>query len=280
MDTHGPHRRAAVLQGVSVFRRALWVLCSVALIAGMGVASPAWAEPKDPAPVDSVPAEETAEVVRPDWTSAVVTARAQGVPVEVLSERTETTRVLVGPDGLVTEETAFAAVRFEDETAEDGWRDIDTTLVAGAKGEIRPAAMPVDVRLGTGAEELIIFDRGAAGEVGLGVDGIELPEPVLDGSTALYEEVFPGVDLSVEVRSAGFEALWVVKTPEAAVALVEQFGNEDGEMVLPTSLRSMQAPTEAKDGAVTFEGPTEEKGWFSTPTAWDSSSETPGERGR
>jgi hypothetical protein len=225
--------------------------------------------------VDSVPAEETAEVVRPDWTSAVVTARAQGVPVEVLSERTETTRVLVGPDGAVTEETAFAAVRFEDESAEDGWRDIDTTLVAGAKGEIRPAAMPVDVRLGTGAEELIIFDRGSVSEVGLGVDGIELPEPVLEGATALYEEVLPGVDLSVEVRSAGFEALWVVKTPEAAVALVEQFGNEDGEMVLPTSLRS----TEAKDGAVTFEGPTEEKGWFSTPTAWDSSSETPDERG-
>ena len=48
--------------------------------------------------------------------------------------------MLVGPDGLVTEETAFAAVRFEDETAEDGWRDIDTTLVAGARGEIRPAA--------------------------------------------------------------------------------------------------------------------------------------------
>ena len=35
----------------------------------------------------------------------------------------------------------------------------------------------------------------------------------------------------------------------------DRFGNEDGEMVLPTSLRS----TEAKDGAVTFEGPTEEK---------------------
>ena len=51
--------------------------------------------------------------------------------------------MLVGPDGLVTEETAFAAVRFEDERAEDGWRDIGRALGAGARGEIRPAGAPV-----------------------------------------------------------------------------------------------------------------------------------------
>lgn len=55
------------------------------------------------------------EVTLPDWTSASVTARASQRRVEVLSERSETRRVWVHPDGHMQEEIAAAPVRFKDE---------------------------------------------------------------------------------------------------------------------------------------------------------------------
>lgn len=127
-------------------RGLLWGIVSLALIAGSGVSGPAWADPV---------VEPGVGVSRPDWTSAVVTARVQGVRVEVLSERSETSRVWVHADGSIEEEAALGQVRFEDETAPDGWRDIDTTLVRGPGGSVVPAALPVEVALGTGVDELV-----------------------------------------------------------------------------------------------------------------------------
>lgn len=125
--------------GLTVWiRRLVWGVVSTALVAGMGVFGPAWADPV---------VESEAVVSRPDWTSAGVTAKAQGVRVEVLSERSETTRVWIHPDGVVEEEAALGEVRFQDELAADGWRDIDTTLVARSDGSIRPKAVPVEVEV-------------------------------------------------------------------------------------------------------------------------------------
>ena len=115
--------------------RGLWLAVSVALITGLGVASPARADDPEDTPADVV--------VRPDWVSASVTARASGVRVEVLSQRSETTQVFVNADGTVVEETAFAPVRFRDEAGPEGWREIDTTLVAAGDGSVAPAAMPI-----------------------------------------------------------------------------------------------------------------------------------------
>ncbi|QNP56488.1 DNRLRE domain-containing protein [Tessaracoccus defluvii] len=252
-----------------VWRCVLWLFVSVALVAGV---SPAWADPGDPEP------EPVGEVSRPDWTSASVTARVQGVRVEVLSERTETMRVWAHPDGSVEEETAFAPVRFEDAAAADGWRDIDTTLVAASDGSVAPIAMPVEVELGTGSEELVVFAAGSADEMGLGLDGVTLPVPVLDGSVAVYPEVFVGVDLSVEVRSSGFEVLWVVKSAEAAAGLVERFG-ADGSVSLPLKLRSKVPVSETDAGGVELSQLGDQVGVFVAPSMWDSSAEVPGERG-
>lgn len=236
----------------------------------MGAFGPAWA---DPAP------EPEAVVSRPDWTSAAVTAKAQGVRVEVLSERSETTRVWIHPDGVVEEEASLGEVRFPDETATDGWRDIDTTLEARSDGTIQPKAVPVEVELGTGADELVVFDKGGDSEVGFSLEGVTLPKPVLDGPIATYPDVLPGVDASVEVRSGGFEVLWVVKTPEAADLLSETYGNDAGEVVLPAKLRSKVAPAATADGGVEFKQLGEAAGGFAAPTMWDSSAEVPGARG-
>ncbi|MFM9662815.1 hypothetical protein, partial [Streptomyces scabiei] len=44
----------------------------------------------------------------------------------------------------------------------------------------------------------------------------KLPAPSVDGDTATYAEVLPGVDLTVRAEADGFGHLIVVKTPEAA----------------------------------------------------------------
>lgn len=222
-------------------RRLVWGVASVALIAGAGVSGPAWADlPEE--------TDEVAEVLsRPDWVSASVTARSTGQRVEVLSEKSETGRVWVFPDGSVEEEQAAAAVRFLNEDS-DQWRDIDTNLQATAEG-VRPVSMPVDVQLGTAGEPAVVFDGGAAGEVTFALPDVVLPTPVLDGPTALYPEVLEGVDLSVEVRSAGFEVLWIVKTPEAAEALLAEYGVE-GDLRLPTQITAGGAIAADGDGGL------------------------------
>ncbi|MDO5735228.1 MAG: DNRLRE domain-containing protein [Propionibacteriaceae bacterium] len=216
-------------------------------------------------------------MVRPDWVSATVTARSTGQRVEVLSEKSETGRVWVFPDGSVEEEQAAAAVRFLKEDS-DQWRDIDTTLQATSEG-VGPVSMPVDVQLGTAGEPAVVFDAGAAGEVKFALPDVVLPTPVLDGPTAVYPEVLAGVDLSVEVRSAGFEVLWIVKTPEAATTLLEEYGVEE-QLRLPTLLSAGGDVTADSGGVVQVQDAAGDVvGSFADPVMWDTNTETPGEQG-
>lgn len=114
-------------------------------------------------------------VTRPDWTSASVTARASGVPVEVLSERSETRRVFVHASGKVQEEIAAGPVRFRDAKASDahGWRAIDTTLVKDASG-VHATAAPGGVSLGGAGDDGVaggVVAGSGAGRVDGGLSG-------------------------------------------------------------------------------------------------------------
>ncbi|MGW6709678.1 LamG domain-containing protein [Streptomyces sp. NPDC054956] len=50
----------------------------------------------------------------------------------------------------------------------------------------------------------------------LGWQGGPLPKPVIDGDSAVYPEVLPGVDLRMTATLKGYREVLVVKTPEAA----------------------------------------------------------------
>ncbi|UNM12003.1 VCBS repeat-containing protein [Streptomyces formicae] len=52
-------------------------------------------------------------------------------------------------------------------------------------------------------------------EITIGWPG-ELPEPVVDGASALYRDVFDGVDLMLTARDSGFGHVLIVHSPEAA----------------------------------------------------------------
>jgi hypothetical protein len=70
-------------------------------------------------------------------------------------------------------------------------------------GTIGPRVAAVDLRLsGGGAQSPLVVVADSGLEVGLGWQG-SLPAPVLEGPTATYPEVLPGVDLTVTADVEG-----------------------------------------------------------------------------
>lgn len=267
-------------------RRGLVGVLSVLLMLTVGpVDGVAWAdEPTAPAgPAapggDALPVGDdglvplSGVVTRPDWESAAVTARAQGVPVEVLGQRSATRRVFVHPSGRVQEEVAAGPVRFKDAAAKDtqGWRAMDTTLVKDASG-VHAKALPGGLRVGQAGDASVVDaaagDAGA-GRVAMALDGVSLPEPVLQGSTALYRNVFPGVDVSLEVRPSGFEVVWQVMSAAGVTELVKRFGR-GGVVSLPTTVSTTQELASATGSLQVRDGKGRALGRWAQPSMWDA----------
>ncbi len=144
----------------------------------------------------------------------MVTARAQGSRVEILSERTEFTTSWANSDGSVTTDTHSGPVRFRDESGE--LVDIDTTLAApSSDGTVKPRRHAGGLRLSgktNGAtEEFVTVEEGPGQQVAFGW-GKKLPAPTVDGSTATWAEISPGVDMQVHSLPTGFEQTFQVKT--------------------------------------------------------------------
>jgi hypothetical protein len=138
-------------------------------------------------------------------------ARQENRPVRVESEVDETTEVLANPDGTLTMIQHVRPVRVR---RAGGWVDVDTTLTRNGD-TISPLATVVDLALSAGGRGPLVRAGRNGAEVGLDWPG-ELPEPTLDGPTATYAEVLPGVDLKVTADVTGFSQVLVVKTPAAA----------------------------------------------------------------
>jgi hypothetical protein len=97
-----------------------------------------------------------------------------------------------------------------------GWQAPDATLEVRSDGTVAPRAAAVEMEFSGGGESdplVTISERGRS--LQLGWPG-KLPAPQLDGTSALYQEVLPGVDLKMTASTEGFRHVLVVKTPEAA----------------------------------------------------------------
>lgn len=150
-----------------------WLTCvvsgvlSIALCFGTEV--PVRAETPKPSPAET--AEEAVKAAdsdgdgvpdRPDLVSAGVTARVLNVAVEDLSQRSETVRVLINPDGTSVQEAHAAPVWVKD--AEGKWRDVDYTLVERKGGGFAPKASPSTVVIdGGGSKEFARLDLPGGG---------------------------------------------------------------------------------------------------------------------
>lgn len=175
--------------------------------------------------------------------------------------RSETRQVFAEPDGTLVLEQHPRPVRVREQGR---WLDVDTTLRRRPDGSVAPVATAVDLSFsGGGTSPLARMARGGKA-LELGWQGA-LPTPVLDGDTATYPEVLPGVDLQVKADVDGFSHLLVVKTREAAAnkALTEL------NYPLSTSGLSMKSTEGGNLEAVDGNGGTIFTA--SPPLMWDSS---------
>lgn len=242
-----------------------WVrlLAVSAVAAGVCVTSPA-------GPAQASQITETAHSAIPavalsDEQKAVEQARESGTAVEVVSLRTEDSLTFANPDGTLTEEMTASPQRVR--RTDGSWVPVDPTLERRPDGSIGPKAAAVDLSFSAGGTTgpLVRLDENGKA-MSLSWPG-ELPEPTLDGDTATYPEVLPGVDLKMSASPTGYAYVLVVKTADAAA-------NDDLERLRLTAaaegvtLRTAPAGgLEAVDstGATVFAG--------GTPTMWDSSGE-------
>ncbi|XVU27913.1 phospholipase A2 [Actinoplanes sp. CA-054009] len=162
---------------------------------------------------EAVPAEVSCPADRPDEAAALVTARMCGGEVKIAGFTNEYDEGWAQPDGSVRWDHHYRPVRVKDG---DAWTPVDTTLELGADGIVRPKATAVDLAFsGGGTTPMVsVSDDGSTLELGSPVGA--LPAPVLDGDTATYPEVLPGVDMQLRADVDGYAQVLVVKNRQAA----------------------------------------------------------------
>jgi hypothetical protein len=199
-----------------------------AAVTAIAVASPA-ASAAPPLPAASAPAGASAAgtaagaaasqhptppaiPIAPDAAAATAKAKATKAPVEIPSLTTETTRTLVKPDGTLHLESYVHPVRVKQNGA---WTPVDTTLVRRADGTIAPkAAAGTAVFSGGGQGPAVSLTHGAQ-RLDLSWPAA-LPAPVLNGPSATYPDVLPGVDLKLTATADAYSEVLVVHDAKAA----------------------------------------------------------------
>jgi hypothetical protein len=142
-------------------------------------------------------------------------AVATGERVEIVGKRSEYTSTYANPDGS-TFSLSMSTAPVRVKQADGSWAEPDATLERRADGTIGPKAAVADVSFsggGDGADLVTVAEGGKSLTVGW--PG-ELPEPTLDGASAVYPEVLPGVDLRMTATGEGYRQVLVVKSAEAA----------------------------------------------------------------
>jgi RHS repeat-associated protein len=221
----------------SVVQSIAWV-ATLALVASLLVAgtTPATAQ-QAPDPAPSADPLSPPGPLPPNL--ALTQAANTGQPVLVGTLTTETSQTWANPDGTFSTDIASGPVRVPDGTDPSGWTPIDTTLEATADG-FQPAATAADVTFSDGGDT-------TAASLDVGTRSFDLgwpdplPQPTIDGDTATYPDVLPGVDLTLRATPTGYEHSFVLNAPPTqpltineplALAGLKVTVNADGNLTL------------------------------------------------
>ncbi|MHC6219204.1 hypothetical protein [Arthrobacter sp. MMS24-S77] len=189
----------------------LRALCGLSVVAGLLAApGPAWAGPS--------PAGLGTGMIGPVTESVAKTQAAQsGTDVVVDSLTTPTEQTVAHPDGTFTRTVNTEPVRMQ---TGGGWQDISTDLVqATENGQpvLKPRMAPVDVTLGRGrTSQMASVDDKHGHSIRQSWPFGILPEPVVQGNTATYSSVLPGVDLIQVTHKTGVSQVLKIATAAAA----------------------------------------------------------------
>jgi hypothetical protein len=195
----------------------------------------------DPGSRDGSDRAATAKAKPVSEATAIARATKTGKSVEVTALRTARSTTWARPDGLMAKDLYSSPIRAK---VGGEWRDIDYDLhrtkagwepratnarvvfsagSASRDGGQRSSRSTVRrVSLTTGLKSA--GDESANPLVTLTVDGHDIqltwpgtvPAPIIDGSRALYPEIFPGADLVLTADDDGFAQLLVLKNRQAA----------------------------------------------------------------
>ncbi|MFC0057122.1 LamG-like jellyroll fold domain-containing protein [Streptomyces actinomycinicus] len=182
--------------------------------------------------------------------------------MEITSLRGESSEVFANPDGRLQAREHLRPVR----ARVDGvWKAIDTDLAQTSGGMVAPKVTTIGLEFSGGGDVPMVRMTKAGRELALSWPG-KLPTPQLQGDTATYPNVLPGVDLRLGAQQDGFTQLLVVKSAEAAsskeLAELRLKLDADGMDVKETSAGGLQAVDQGAGGPV-FEA--------AQPLMWDSS---------
>lgn len=266
---------------------------TVALLVAAGVLTTAQvaAEPASaqPATVQKATPAVPHKSSAPDVVSASMTARAQGARVLVDGLTTVSDRTWANPDGTLTTESYQGAVRTQNE---DGtWAAVDLALeaqggeveakvhplglsVAGAtKGADGQAKSSSATTMASVEEPYVLDKKGRRLVEAPKAQGVQfgwpsrLGTPQVKGGQARYAGVYDGVDLLLNSRRSGFEALLEFKDADAVAAWVEK-GKAKPQWRMPIKLRGLTP--KSKDGGVDFVNAAGDVvSQVAAPIAWD-----------
>ncbi len=233
----------------------LAVLASFVLVgAAPGTARAAGAACPADVAADTTPVSTSEESAR---RLAILCAK----PVEVLDGASPTTRVTALPSGTFQLESSIEPERVQ---RSGEWVDIDTDLVTGDDGQIRPAAA-ADVTFSAGGAGPFATMRDGGADFSLSWP-TPLPRGVVAGDTVTYPGVHPDVDLVVRATPGGFSHVLVVKSAQAAA----------NPAVRETTYRiGGSASVSATDGEVLISGPRGVIAQAPQAAAWDSATGSP-----
>lgn len=240
--------------------------CLAALVIGAASAisiptSPVHAQttPDEGVPPGSGPSDTATDT---EIAEAVAEAAATGQNVEIESLSSPDSEVYAAPDGTFIEEVALEPYQAQ---APDGtWAPIDNTLVASGEGTLVPTNNDSGLELSSGGDTVIARITDVHGRSVAYTWHEPLPTPVVEGDTATYPEVLPGVDLKLRATNEGFAKVFEVKTPEAAaseqVATIRLGVELDGFTAAVSETGALEISDFA--GNVVYGGP--------TPVMWDA----------
>jgi RHS repeat-associated protein len=213
-----------------------------------------------PAAAAPAAAGSTCPPVRPDETSARVTAKMCRGRVEVGSLASETRSVWVNPNGSMSMEVSALPKRAR--LADGTWAPINLGLQSLKDGGFRPVASAADVTFSAGGTGPLVTMNDGGHRLMLSWPGT-LPAPRVVGDSATYAEVLPGVDLVLRAARTGFAAVVAVKTREAGAnpALRSIDLRVDGDVRL----------ARAADGMLTAAAGGHDVATAPAPAMWDSS---------
>jgi RHS repeat-associated protein len=144
-------------------------------------------------------------------------ARATGQPVIVADQTSKTTTVYANPDQSFTSTVADGPVQEPDASSPTGYTPIDLALKQQMSGGWAPRVSDASVVISNGGSATPVTMTQGANQLALKWAST-LPTPTINGSTATYKQVAPGVDLVVQALTSGFDFRIVLTRRPASAA--------------------------------------------------------------